>query len=93
MKPEQNNSFLTQFLAAQPLSQSTALGASNHEFLALLGLLLIEHLSPEATEALLRLMTAIDTNLKKQALMRGPSLAGELIAERRAEAARESDSE
>jgi hypothetical protein len=91
MKPGQDNLFLTRFLMAHPLSRSSALGASDNEFLDLLKLLETEHLSPNTADALMRLMTAIDINLNAQELLRGPSLAEELIAERRAEAAREND--
>lgn len=91
MEPDQPNPHLTRVRAAHPLSRRAALGASETELLILLEILTAEHLSPRAVEALLKLNAAIDSNLQTQALLRGPSLADELIAERRAEAARELD--
>lgn len=89
--PDQPNSHFTRFHTAHPLSRRAALGASETEFLLLWEILPAEHLSPRAVESLLKLNAAIDSNLQTQALLRGPSLADELIAERRAEAARELD--
>lgn len=91
MKPDQPNPHFTHFRTAHPLSRRAALGASETEFLLLWEILLAEHLSPRAAEALLKLNAVIDRNLQTQVLLRGPSLADELIAERRAEAARELD--
>lgn len=87
--PDQPNPQLTRFRSAHSLSRRAALGASVTEFLILWETLSAEHLSPRAVEALLGLNAAIDSNLQTQALLRGPSLADELIAERRAEAASE----
>lgn len=91
MKSEHDDPFLTRFLTADPLCRSAALGASDYEFLILLRLLLTEVLSSESTEALQNLMTAIESNIRTQALLQGPSLADELIKERREEAARENN--
>jgi hypothetical protein len=90
MKPDQADTIVSRFRSAHPLSRHAALGACESEFLALWELLPAEKLSPRAVEALLKLNAAIGRDLQTQTLLRGPSLADELIQERRAEAERES---
>lgn len=89
MEPNQANTLYSRFRSAHPQSRCAALGGAESEFLTLWELLSAEHLSPVAADALLKLNAAIDGNLKTQTLLRGPSLADELITERRAEAKRE----
>lgn len=90
MKPDQADTIFSRFRSAHALSRRAALGACESEFQALWELLSAEKLSPKAVEALLKLNVAIDSDLQTQALLRGPSLADELIQERRDEAERES---
>ena len=90
MDPDQASTHFSRFRSAHQLSRRGALAASETEFLALWELLPAEQLSPRALDALQKLSATIDSSLKTQALLRGPSMADELIAERRAEAVKES---
>jgi hypothetical protein len=90
MNPDQGDNIFVRFHSANALRRRASLAACEAEFLALWELLPTEQLSPKAVETLLKLNAAIETDLLPQTLLDGPSMADELIQERRAEAVRES---
>ncbi len=90
VNPDQADTIFVRFRSAHALRRRASLAACEAEFLALWELLPTEHLSPKAVETLLKLNAAIETGLQPQTLLDGPSMADELIKERRAEAERES---
>lgn len=90
MNSDQANTIFLRFRSANALRRRASLAACEAEFIALWELLPAEQLSPKAVETLLKLNAAIETGLQSQTLLEGPSMAEELIQERRAEAKGES---
>lgn len=90
MNPRQVDTIIDRFRAAHSLRRRAALAACEDKFIALWELLPTEQLSPKAVDTLMKLNAAIETGLLPQTLLDGPSMADELIQERKAEAVRES---